>query len=123
MLSKNRHQHYLEFQQILQDLQTSATQGNLDRAALLAAFGEVQQFFAGQIMASDSDGLDPPPLSPLEQSCLTEMHKQLRLLGMDVAFLQASRVEATAKTRQAAASDRINTLIGYCDAMLQKDAE
>ena len=122
MLSKNRHQHYLKFQQVLQELQTAATQVNLDRAALLAAFREVQQFFAGHIMASDSDEVDPP-LSSLERSCLTEIHKQLRLLGMDVSFLQASRVQATAQTRQAAISDRINTLMGYCEALLQKGAE
>ena len=73
-------------------------------------------------MGSDSNGLDPPA-TPLEQSYLTEIHKQLRLLGMDIKFLQASRVLATAQTRQTAASDRINTLIRYCDALLQKGTE
>lgn len=122
MLSKNIYQHYQQFKQLLQELQTVATQGNLDRTALLATFGEAQQFFAGQIMGSDSDGLDPPE-TPLEQSYLTEIHKQLRLLGMDIKFLQASRVLATAQTRQTAASDRINTLIRYCDALLEKGTE
>ncbi|OCR00848.1 hypothetical protein BCD67_24290 [Oscillatoriales cyanobacterium USR001] len=119
MLFPNRHQHYQEFKQLLQQSETVAKQDNVDRAAILAAFEEVQQFFTGKIMESESNGLDPP-LSSLEQSYLTEMHKQLRLLAMDIKFWQASRMPATAEARKIAISDRIHTLIRYCNTLLQK---
>jgi hypothetical protein len=123
MLSPNRHQQYQQFKQLLEQIQSVATQGNVDQAAILTAFREVQQFFAGQIMDSESNGLLELPLSPLEQSYLTEMHKQLRLLSMDITFLQAARIPATAQARQATASDRIHILIRYCDTVLQNSTK
>jgi len=120
MFSAHRHQQYQQFKQLLQQIQTVATQGNVDQAAIQAAFREVEQFFTGQIMDAESNELGLElPLSSLEQSYLTEMHKQLRLLAMDMAFLQASRIPATTQSRQLTASDRIHTLIRYCDTVLQ----
>lgn len=72
-------------------------------------------------MRADSGELDASE-TPHEQSYLTEIHKQLRLLGTDVTFLQASRQPATAEARQTAAIARLNTLIGYCGALLQKNS-
>jgi hypothetical protein len=121
ILSENRYQRYQELQQALEQLQKTAVQDHLDRAALVAEYKKVQQFFGNQIMRADSSELEPSETPP-EQSYLTEIHKQLRLLGTDVTFLQASRQPATATARQTAAIARLNTLIGYCGALLPKYA-
>lgn len=119
ILSENSYQRYQELQQALEQLQKTAAQDNLDRTALAAEYQKVQQFFGNQIMRTDSSELDSSETPP-EQSYLTEIHKQLRMLGTDVTFLQASRQPATATGRQTAAIARLNTLIGYCGALLQK---
>ncbi|MEG4628479.1 heterocyst frequency control protein PatD [Microcoleus sp. AR_TQ3_B6] len=121
ILSEDRRQCYEELQQALEKLQKTAAQDNLDRAALAIEYRKVQQFFGNQIMRAESDELDASETPP-EQSYLTEIHKQLRLLGTDVMFLQASRQPATAKARQTAAIARLNTLIGYSGALLQKNS-
>ena len=114
VLSEERRQCYQELQQALQQLQRTAAQDNLDRAALAIEYRKVQQFFGNQIMRADSGELDASETPP-EQSYLTEIHKQLRILGTDITFLQASRQPATAEAR-------LNTLIGYCGALLQKNS-
>ncbi|ABA24587.1 conserved hypothetical protein [Trichormus variabilis ATCC 29413] len=50
----------------------------------------------------------------------TEISKQLRLLEVDVMFLQGARQPSTAKTRLETISDRLHTLIQYCHAILQQ---
>lgn len=118
LLSEERRSRYRELQQALDDLKRTASENNLDRVAVVAKYRKVQQFFANQIMAGSSE-LDPQETPP-EQPYLTEIHKQLRLLGTDVTFLQASRQPATAAARQTGAIARLDTLIGYCSALLQK---
>lgn len=121
LLSEDRRSRYRELQQALDELKRTASQNNLDRAAVAAKYKKVQQFFANQIMAASSE-LDPRETHP-EQPYLTEIHKQLRLLGTDVTFLQASRQPATAAARQTGAIARLETLIGYCSALLQKNSD
>ncbi|BAT51276.1 hypothetical protein NOS3756_01990 [Nostoc sp. NIES-3756] len=57
------------------------------------------------------------------QSYKTEISKQLRLLEVDVMFLQGARQPATAQTRLNVIGDRLNTLIQYCDAILQQSTQ
>lgn len=122
ILSEERRSRYQELQQALEGLQKIAARDNLDRAALLAEYRKVQQFFGTQLMKADSSELDKSETPP-EQSYLTEIHKQLRMLGTDVTFLQASRQRATATARQTAAMARLKTVIGYCAALLQKNSD
>jgi len=121
ILSEDRRQCYQELQQALEQLERTATQENLDRAALAAEYTKVQQFFGNQIMKANSGELYASETPP-EQSYLTEIHKQLRLLRTDVTFLQAAKQPATAQARQTAAAERVNTLIGYCGALLHKNS-
>jgi hypothetical protein len=120
ILSEERRSRYQELQQALEQLQKTTAHGNLDQTALAAEYQKVQQFFGNQIMRADSRELEPSEPPP-EQSYLTEIHKQLRMLGTDIAFLQASRQPATTTARQTAAIARLTTLIGYCGALLQKN--
>lgn len=50
----------------------------------------------------------------LEQSLQVEIHKQLRLLEMDWAFLRTARQVATVNQRRSAMLDRVGVLMGYC---------
>lgn len=56
---------------------------------------------------------------PTEQSYQTEMSKQLRLLQIDAMLFQGARQASTAKGRVDALTERLTTLIGYCDAILK----
>lgn len=120
MLPENHRQQYQEFSLLLEELQNLAGQENLDRVALFHRSKELQQFFGDRIMASDNTKLDPARGS-LVQSYITEIHKQLRLLGMDITFLQASRSDRTTKTRKEAFLDRLQTIMGYCSALTAKN--
>jgi hypothetical protein len=54
---------------------------------------------------------------PNAQPLLTEMNRTLRLLAMDVAFLQAARQPSTAHQRQRQLLDKLEQLLGFCDAL------
>lgn len=118
MLPNFHQQRYQEFKQILEQLQQTAASSQLDAPRLRQRFLLVQQFFQQQIMSLDADDLDPA-LESRVRSYQTEMSKQLRLLGIDVIFLQAARQPGTVQERQLVLCDRIVSLQRYCDAVLQ----
>lgn len=118
MLPPNITDRYQKFQQALEELLLSAAQEKADLVKLRETFAEVQQIFQSQIASLSSDDLDSAT-SARVQSYLTEIDKQLRLLGMDVMFLQAARRTETAQARLVQISDRLHTLIAYCQALLQ----
>ncbi|MGD1701311.1 heterocyst frequency control protein PatD [Dapis sp. BLCC M229] len=115
MLPKEHNQQYQKLSQLLNQLQENVLEREL--AKILATNQEVQQLFETQIINLDNSGLDQPIASQV-QSYLTEIHKQFRLLNVDVSFLQASRNPQTTQTRLANMSDRLETLKGYCLSIL-----
>lgn len=119
MLPKEHNQRYQKFSQLLNQLQQLMAQENLDLEKILAMKKEVQQFFEIQIMSLDNLELDQSIAFQIK-SYLTEMHKELRLLYVDLIFLQASRNPQTRQTRLATIKDRLKTLIGYCGNILSK---
>ena len=120
MLPEDHRQEYQEFSLLLGELQNLAGQENLDRLALFHRSKELQDYFGDRIIALDNSFLDPA-WGSLVQSYITEIHKQLRLLGMDITFLQASRSDRTTNTRKEAISDRLQTIIGYCSTLTAKN--
>ncbi|MEA5514369.1 heterocyst frequency control protein PatD [Nodularia sp. UHCC 0506] len=76
----------------------------------------LQQMFRQQIVPL-------PAENSRVQSYRTEISKQLRLLEIDVMFLQGSRQASTAEGRLKTISDRLTTLIQYCEAILQQEPE
>lgn len=118
MLPNLYYQRYQEFKQALEQLQQTAAGIELDARGLRQSSLEAQQFFQQQIVSLDAGDLEPA-LEPRVRSYQTEMSKQLRLLGMDVMFLQAARQPETAACRQEQLSHRIQTLISYCNALLK----
>ncbi|GAB4370565.1 MAG: hypothetical protein Kow00121_11380 [Elainellaceae cyanobacterium] len=83
------------------------------------AFQEAQQAFQ-QILALDLEGLEPAMAMKL-QSYQTEINRLLRLLGMDVMFLQAARQSATNSQRQQQMGDRLGQLRQFCEAVLEAE--
>ena len=119
MLPKEHNQRYQKFSQLLNQLQQLMAQENLDLEKTSAIKKEVQQFFEIQIMSLDNSELDRS-IAFQVKSYLTEMHKELRLLYVDLIFLQASRNPQTTQTRLATIKDRLKTLTGYCENILSQ---
>ena len=111
MLPTEHNQQYQKLSQLLNQLQQGVAEEQ--QGKILAMNKEVQKFFEIQIISLDNSQLDQSTASQVK-SYLTEMHKELRLLNLDVTFLQASRNPKTTQTRLATIKTRLETLIGYC---------
>lgn len=119
MLTKETRHAIANFRRSLETLQGTLTSERPEIEPANRAFGEVQEQFKTRIaQLGDRESDDPRRLSQL-QSYITETHKQMRLLGLDLRFLQASRQSATARDRLAQVRDRISILIGYSTALLE----
>ncbi len=118
MLPPSQRECYNQFQQALNQLQDTATTPELEVAVLRDQFQDVQQLFQSQIAILSADEVEAEDASRW-LSLQTEIYKQMRLLETDLMLLQASRSSATSRLRKANVSDRIKTLIQYCDGLLQ----
>jgi hypothetical protein len=99
---------------------TQLEQLRLDIAANLLNVQEIRQhltsldqFFRSQIVPLD----DSESIEHTEQMYITEMSKQLRLLEVDIMFLGGARQTSTMEARLKTICDRLNTLVGYCEAV------
>jgi len=104
---------YAHLQQTLRDLE-GCLQDEPDMPGLTLGLTTVQTQFQTQVLA-----LSPTVLSPTQcqsiQAVQPEIHKYLRLLRTDLAFLQAARQSSTRQQRCALMRDRVQTLIRLCD--------
>jgi uncharacterized protein involved in exopolysaccharide biosynthesis len=117
MLHPSHRQRYQEFQQTLEQLHETAGAEHLQIATLQENLQNVQQLFQDQIASLSAEDV-APDYAPRWQSLQTEIYKQMRLLQTDLMMLKASRSSATSGSRASGMRSRINTLIGYCKAML-----
>ncbi|VXD18369.1 conserved hypothetical protein [Planktothrix serta PCC 8927] len=117
MLSKSTCQAIAEFQNSLQQLHSTAISVPLDLSGLKQTFKQLKITFQTQIMGINSSDFDPP-VESIIQSYLTETHKQMRLLEMDLKFLQASHQPSTLNSRLTPIQNRLNTLLSYCEDIL-----
>lgn len=104
---------YQALANLLEELRLYASSTQLEAAELRQRLASLQQMFQQQIV----------PLADENSRVLsyrTEISKQLRLLEIDVMFLQGARQASTTKTRLETIGDRLTTLIGYCNAILQQ---
>ncbi|MEH2390078.1 MAG: heterocyst frequency control protein PatD [Nostoc sp.] len=131
-MSLNR-EKYQAFVTLLEQLRSDATTTQIVAPELRQGVASLQQFFRQQIVPLADVGVGVGEASGREaspqgedwrvQSYQTEISKQLRLLEIDVMFLQGARQASTAQTRLQTISDRLTILIQYCDAILQPEAE
>lgn len=115
MLPNLYYQRYKEFAQMLEGMQHALAEGSVDAKELRQSFLAAQQFYQQQIVM-DSNELDAADARVRSYS--TEISKQLQMLGTDVMFLQAARQQQTATLRQNQISQRLQTLLGYCNAII-----
>jgi hypothetical protein len=107
---------YLELATLLEQLRSDVTSTKINAPELRQRLASLQQVFQQQIVPLDD-------ADSRVQSYRTEISKQLRLLEIDVMFFQGARQESTAQGRLQIIGDRLTTLIRYCDAILQPEAE
>ncbi|MBM0742036.1 heterocyst frequency control protein PatD [Phormidium sp. CLA17] len=114
-----------EYSQTYQKLKQHVTEINqaiaqrTDVASLKASVADLQVFFKTHIRMLNSDELDAA-LAHQVQSFNVEIDKQLRLLSMDVMFLQAAKQASTADQRLNQMRDRLTLLLRYCDGLLEE---
>ncbi|MBD2513725.1 heterocyst frequency control protein PatD [Nostoc sp. FACHB-973] len=107
---------YQAFVTLLEHLRSDATTNQIVAPELRRRVASLQQLFGEEIVPLADENWRV-------QSYQTEMSKQLRLLEIDVMFFQGARQASTAQTRLQTISDRLTTLIQYCNAILQPEAE
>lgn len=100
----------------LESLETLARSANPGGHQLQAQFLLAQQHFQHQILPLGDAIASAQPV-------ITEMNRTLRLLAMDVAFLQAARQSTTAQQRQRQLVEKIDRLLSFCHALEQAIAE
>ncbi len=119
MLTDFNFQIILQFQERLKRLQTDLESANTAYPVLQSQWHEIQDAFEQKIMTLHPSA-STPNILPIWQSYLTEIHKQIRLIAIDLRFLKAARQSTTAQTRRTQTSERLEMLIQYCDAILAK---
>ena len=103
---------YQELATFLDEFRTNVTAGKLNAGELHPHLAKLQAFFSQQIV----------PLvdaNSREKSYKTEISKQLRLLEVDMMFLQGAKQLTTLQARLKTIEERIDTLIRYCQAITQ----
>ncbi|MBD2207039.1 heterocyst frequency control protein PatD [Calothrix sp. FACHB-1219] len=98
----------------LEEFRSDATNTQLNANQLRQRLASLKQLFVQQIVPLTEE-------DSKEQSYRTEMSKQLRLLEIDIMFFQGARQVSTAQARLQTISDRLTTLIRYCDAILRPE--
>jgi hypothetical protein len=103
---------YQELATFIDKFRTNVTVNKLNAGELRQNLAHLQEFFGQQIV----------PLvdaNSREQSYKTEINKQLRLLEVDMMFLQGAKQLTTLQSRLKTIEERIDTLIRYCQAIIQ----
>lgn len=99
----------IQLEQLRQQSQTA----NPNAAVLQQDFLMIQQLFQTQVLPL-ADSLAVPEMV---QPILTEMNRTFRLLGTDIAFMQAARKSLTLQHRQRQMGDKLDQLIAFVDAL------
>lgn len=86
---------------------------NPDGKALQQDFLIIQQTFQTQVLPLADSVANAETVQPI----LTEMNRTFRLLGTDVAFLQAARKSITVQQRQRQMAEKLKKLSAYCEAL------
>jgi hypothetical protein len=79
------------------------------------------ELFEAEILPQDLDGL-PDPIAGKMRSYLTESHRLLRLLPMDLMFIAAARNPIAIQQRRQAYQDKLDLLLQYCQAIVHNSA-
>jgi hypothetical protein len=76
------------------------------------------ELFESQILTQNFDLL-PDPIAAKMRSYVTESHRLLRLLPMDLMFIAAARNPTTIEQRRQAYQSKLDLLLQYCVAAVE----
>jgi hypothetical protein len=85
--------------------------------ALKISLARSIEFFESTILPQDLDNL-PDPIAGKMRSYLTETHRLLRLLPIDLTFIAAARNPDTIQHRRQAYQEKLDLLLRYCQAVI-----
>ncbi|WP_373540549.1 heterocyst frequency control protein PatD [Chamaesiphon sp.] len=85
---------------------------------LKASLSRAIEFFEAEILTQNVDLL-PDPIAGKMRSYLTESHRLLRLISMDVIFIATARNPTTLQQRRQAYQDKLDLLLQYCQAAIE----
>jgi hypothetical protein len=80
------------------------------------------ELFESKIITQDLDGL-PDPIAGKMRSYVTESHRLLRLLSMDLMLLATARNPTTISQRRQAYQDKLKLIVRYCQAVTETGSE
>jgi len=98
------------FINLLETLESSVGMANINGRSLQQQFLQAQQFYQTQLLPT----LLASPSAEGLVTYQTEINRALRLLGMDVSFLQSAKNSLTLQKRQAQMQQRLTTLLEFC---------
>jgi hypothetical protein len=75
------------------------------------------ELFEGEILTQNIEDIQHPNAGKM-RSYLTESHRLLRLLPLDVMFMEVSRQPITTEQRRQAYQDKLDLLIRYAEAAI-----
>jgi hypothetical protein len=76
------------------------------------------ELFESEILPQNIDSL-PEPIAARMRSYLTESHRLLRLLSIDVMFIATARNPLTIEQRRQSYQKKLDLLIQYCQAIIK----
>jgi hypothetical protein len=91
-----------------------------ETANLKVTLQQAIEIFEGEILPQDLETALSPPTAAKTRSYVTEIHRLLRLLQIDVLFLQASRHAHTSQQRYDTYRERLNNAIAFCQAAIKQ---
>jgi urease accessory protein UreF len=111
-------QSYSQLQSQLQQLAFCLEQGQLEPNQAIATGQQLLQFWQTQLATSTGENLAPQVLAQW-QSLHIELHRELRLLNLDLMFFGRSLAPETKAIKQKNVGDRLNKLQQYCTHIIQ----
>jgi hypothetical protein len=85
---------------------------------LKVSLGKVIELFETDILTQNIDHL-PDPIAGKMRSYLTESHRLLRLLSIDLMFIATARNPATIQQRRQSYQAKLDLLLEYCQAVIK----
>jgi len=102
-----------QFVEQLSELQKSAQTAQVSGRSLQQQFLQAQQLYQTQLLPT----LMASPTADQFMAYQTEINRALRLLGMDVAFLQSAKNSVTLQKRQAQMQQQLQRLLEFCQGL------
>ncbi|ESA36233.1 hypothetical protein N836_07780 [Leptolyngbya sp. Heron Island J] len=97
--------------------QLAQFQGDLGQADILQQAKELQRFF-NQTLWPNINQLELSQNQPQWRSAITEMHRHMRLLAVEVNFIQSARQSRTYQQRLGQISHRLEQLQGFTQVLI-----